>query len=166
MTDGQNFFLLANLSGIAIGSIATYFLTKKKYSKLGFEALDASRTLTQALDHQIEVLSTKCGELEDLLTRSREEEKKQRRLAELHISKNSQFDEQARTTWKMHQDFAIRAGHAQAWLFRELENAVLLINKLRSEKNLPAIEVNPKLVELVSEMKREPSAKDPINVNS
>lgn len=166
MTDGQNLFLLANLSGIAIGSIATYFLTKKKYSKLGFEALDASRNLTQALDDQIAALSTKCGELEDLLTRSREEEKKQRRLAELHISKNSQFDEQARTTWQMHQDFAIRAGHAQAWLFRELENAVRLINKLRSEKNLPAIEVNPKLVELVSEMKREPSAKDPINVNS
>lgn len=158
----QMFFLTLLLVGALIGAISTYLFLRWKYSKQVSEALVASRSLTEVMDAQVQALSTRCGQLEDERDRAiygenkaREEEQKQRKLAELHISKNAQFDEQARKAWQVHQEYGLRAGNAQAWLFRELENAVRLINKYRAKENLKPVEVNPQLVGFLSEIKRE-----------
>lgn len=148
-------FLLFSVGLVALGAAGggagTYLFFRKGVTG----ALDASRKLVEALDLQIAAMSTRCGELEDQLAQSRAEEKKQRGLAELHLSKNAQFDEQTKRVWQLHRDFGLRAGHAQAWLFRELENAVRIINKYRAKESLSPVEVNPKLVSFLSEVRRE-----------
>lgn len=158
----QIFFLVSLSVGMLIGSLGTYLVLQRKYSKQVSEALTASRSLTEVMDAQVQALSTRCGQLEDERDRAieseqkaREEEQKQRKLAELHLSKNTQFDEQARKAWQVHQDYGLRAGNAQAWLFRELENAVKVINQYRSKENKKMVEVNPQLVSFLSEVRRE-----------
>lgn len=155
MNSDQMLFFFSTLVGVAIGVVGTLLFFRHKSGQV-VEALEASRKLTEALDTQISAMATRCGELEDQLVQSRAEEKKQRGLAELHLSKNAQFDEQTRRVWQIHRDYGLRAGNAQAWLFRELENAVRMINKYRAKENLNPIEVNPKLVNFLSEIKREP----------
>lgn len=154
MNSDQLVFLFSVVVGVAIGVIGTLLFFRHKSGQV-VEALEASRKLTEALDTQISAMSTRCGELEDQLAQCRAEEKKQRGFAELHMSKNAQFDEQARSVWKIYREYALHAGNAQAWLFRELENAVRMVNKHRVKENLKPIEVNPKLVSFLSEIKRE-----------
>lgn len=154
MNSDQIVFLFSAIVGVAIGVVGTLLFFRHK-SGLAVGALEASRKLTEALDLQIATMATRCGELEDQLAQCRAEEKKQRGFAELHMSKNAQFDEQTRRVWQIHRDYALRAGNAQAWLFRELENAVRMINKHRAKDKLKPIEVNPKLVNFLSEIKRE-----------
>lgn len=158
----QVFFIVSLFVGTLIGSLVAYLFLQRKYSRQVSEALAASRSLTEVMDAQVQALSTKCGQLKDELDRAidmekkaREEEQKQRKLAGLHIEKNAQFEEQARKAWQVHQDYGLRAGNAQAWLFRELENAVRLINVYRTKENLKPVEVNPQLVGFLSDIKRE-----------
>jgi hypothetical protein len=155
ITEGQTIFLISIFAGIAVGTVGTFLVLYRKQSRQVTEALIASRNLTEALDAQLVALSTRCGQLEDERDRALEAEKKQRGLAELHIEKNTQFDQQARKAWQIHQEYGLRAGNAQAWLFRELENAVRLINSYRVKENLKPVEVNPQLVSFISEIKRE-----------
>lgn len=115
----------------------------------------ASQSLTDALDLQLASMATQCGELQDKLTSALADAEKQRGLAKLHMDSNEMFDKQSQDAWKRLKEYGLRAGNAQAWLFRELENAVRLINKYKSEKGEKLVEVNPQLISMLAEVKRE-----------
>jgi ferric-dicitrate binding protein FerR (iron transport regulator) len=83
------------------------------------------------------------------------EVEKERGLSTLHISKNEEFEAQSKKAWEMYRSAGLAASNAQAWLMRELERTVLLLNKYRSEKGEQPIQVNDKLKELVANFKRE-----------
>lgn len=80
---------------------------------------------------------------------------KERGLSTLHISKNEEFEAQSKKAWEMYRSAGLAASNAQAWLMRELERTVLLLNKYRSEKGEQPIQVNDKLKELVANFKRD-----------
>lgn len=143
------------LLSTSVSVIVTYYWCKRQHRQQSLDLLKASHELTEALEMQLTHMSTKCGELEDRLAQATEDAKKQRGLADLHISKNEQFDKQARDAWQRLREYGLRAGNAQAWLFRELENAVRLVNKYKSEKGEKLVEVNPQLVSMIADMKRE-----------
>jgi hypothetical protein len=82
------------------------------------------------------------------------------KLATLHMSKNAEFEKQSREAWDMYKKAGLSAGSAQSWLLRELERAVALINKYRTEKGESPIEVNAKLKELLSNFKKEHTPED------
>lgn len=99
----------------------------------------------------IEEISSEKGRSEKLAAALEKAEK----LADLHTSKNADFERQSREAWEMYRKAGLAAGSAQSWLLRELERSVALINKYRAEKGEQPIEVNAKLKDLLANFKKE-----------
>jgi len=76
------------------------------------------------------------------------------RLARTHMEKNEMFEQQAKDAWARYHAAGLMAGNAQAWLLRELEGAVVELNRYRQKASEPPIEVDPKLAPMVAEFKR------------
>lgn len=146
-------FLL--LIGCISGSLVTWLTFRELHKTRDSKLVIASQELVTLLNSQLEEMSNLCASLTDERDQARREAEKQRGWAELHISKNSAFDAQARKAWEVYKEHGLAAGNAQAWLFRELENAVRMINRYRAKNGEPEITVNPKLVEMLSEIKRD-----------
>ena len=143
------------VAGAVFGSLSTHLYSRGLHRRETAKLLASSFALTNELDSQLSTMSNQCAELGDQLARAKEEAIKYKGLADLHISKNAQFEAQARDAWQRLTEYGLRAGNAQAWLFRELENAVRIVNKYKQEKGEKPVEVNPQLVAMLSDIKRD-----------
>jgi hypothetical protein len=76
-------------------------------------------------------------------------------LADTHIAKNADFEQQSKNAWEMYRQAGLQAGHAQVWLMRELERSIALVNKYRLANGEEPLKVNDKLVEMLQQFKAE-----------
>ena len=75
--------------------------------------------------------------------------------AEAALSANMAFQTSRDQVWDMYRKGSLASGAAQAWLFRELNNAIRTINQYRTEKGESPIAAPSGLEEVITDFKDE-----------
>ena len=140
------------------GAVLCFLKFSEKISSAR-KSVDSATSMFQSLKEQRDLALEANARLLKEVEKERglllKEIEKERGLSTLHISKNEEFEAQSKKAWEMYRSAGLAASNAQAWLMRELERTVLLLNKYRSEKGEQPIQVNDKLKELVANFKRD-----------
>lgn len=103
-----------------------------------------SNILTETLDQKKLELDQKDTQIEALA-----------RKLEASLSANKAFQDSRDQIWEMYRRSSLGAGNAQAWLFRELGNAMAEVNKHRAKNGEAPIQTPPGLEDVLKEFREE-----------
>lgn len=122
---------------------------------VAFVVLAMWRHFNLVLQHTEEASQIVCGELRDAKDKAEAERDKYKRLFELHLKKNEDFEKQRNAIWDLYRRSGLQAGNAQILLMRNLQVALRQVNNYRVKLGEPPVELDGSLQQLVQEFTEE-----------